>query len=152
MELNLWHHSLTRCQWSQVDKCFNFSKERLQWVFSYEFRIEWALLIWCPKLFPCYLQMVDFFPTPSNHHHFLQKNHQFSCDPFLERHISISADALTKCVPLSDMIILTIPLCPVKCLRFKMNKSVLNVLWICIAILERQVYKAPYSLIKHHIP
>ena len=32
------------------------------------------------KLLPCYFQVVDFFITPSNHHNFLLKSHQFCSD------------------------------------------------------------------------
>ena len=58
---------------------------------------------------------------------------------------SSSADAPTEFAPLSDLIILTIPLRPMKRLKLKMKESVLNK-WttsICIALLERQVYKVP---------
>ena len=49
---------------------------------------------------------------------------------------------------LPNLIILTIPLRPMKCLKLKMKESVLYkwTISICIALLERQVYKASYFL------
>ena len=96
-------------------------------------------------LLPYYLHVVDFFSTPCNHHHFLlKKSPIFLWFISWKAHIS-SADAPTKFAPLSYLIILTIPLCPMKWLKIKMKKSVLNK-WTtskCIALLERQVYKVP---------
>ena len=80
-----------------------------------------------PTLLLCYSHLVDFFSIPSNHHNFLLKSYQLSCDPFLEKHIYISStDVPTKFAPLSDLIIPTIPLCPMKRLKLKIKESVLN--------------------------
>ena len=50
-------------------------------------RLNEHFLFVVPKLHPYYLHVVDFFSTPSNHHHLLLKSHQFSCDPFLEKQV-----------------------------------------------------------------
>ena len=122
------------------------SVKLLPCVFSNEFRIEWVLLICCSQTLPILLANA-FFSTPFNHHHLLLKRPIFLWFISWKERIS-SANAPTIFVSLLDLIILTISLCPIKRLKLTMNKSVLNE-WttsICIALLERQVHKAPYFL------
>ena len=59
---------------------------------------------------------------------------------------SISTDAPTRFEPLSDLIILTLPLQRTNLLKPMMNESVLReyTTSICMALLDRQVYRPPY--------
>ena len=100
-----------------------------------------------PTLLPCYLIVVYFFPKSSTHHHFLLK--------YLILIWSISwnvrdssADAQTRFELLSDLIILTLPLRPTNRFKLMMNESVLREYStsMSMAILDRQVYIAPYHL------
>ena len=139
---------LTIVSTSSTRVCNDSSVKLLPWVFSNEFRTEQALVISCTQTPPILLASGGFLFYTIQSPPFSKKSPVFLWSIYWKAHIS-SADTPTKFVPLSDLIILTISLCPMKHLKLKMSKSVLNE-WttsICTALLERQTYKAPYILI-----
>ena len=101
-----------------------------------------------PTLLPCCLIVVDFFSKSSTHHHFLLKNLPILIWSISWNARDSSADAPTRFEPLSDLIILTFPLHATNLLKLMINESVLReyTTSMCMALLDRQVYRAPYLL------
>ena len=101
-----------------------------------------------PKLLPCYLMLVGFFPMPSTHHLSPLKNCLSWCYPSPEMLEWVLLMPPTKSEPFSDLITLTWPLHPTNSLKLTMNASVLRKCTntMCMALIDRQVQRATYPL------
>ena len=128
--------------------CKESSDKLLPWVFSKELKIALAPQIWRSHTPPVLLDGGGFLFRIIHSPPF-----SFKKLPILILSISwnardSSADVQTKFEPLSDLIILTFPLHPTNLLKLMMNESVLReyTTSMCMALLDRQVYRAPYFL------
>ena len=130
---------------STIRICNDSAVKLLPWVFSNEFRIEWALIC-CSQtpriLLACgglLFRIIQSQPFSS------EKSPIFFWSISWKAHIS-SVDAPTKLVPLPDLIILTIPLT---------QWNILNSRWTNLYLISEQAqYVFPCwkdRYIKHHI-
>ena len=128
--------------------CKESSDKLLPWVFSKELKIALAPQIWRSHTPPVLLDGGGFLFRIIH-----SPPYSFKKLPILILSISwnardSSADVQTKFEALSDLIILTFPLHPTNLLKLMMNESVLReyTTSVCMALLDKQVYRAPYLL------